>query len=198
MDVNIKKSDMGGQGSHWWGILRNGEGNYGMSPLQEDIISELEPKMFRFIWVQECLQWVHNKKISSMSLSQRSGLDSSEFRNASNESTARRYHQWTWAKFRFRVFWVQESLFQWSHEEFNIGGVLPEEFHLELTYQFILSSRHSPGINFRQLPFTFTSIPSTPPFFLFFPQVGLIKKSHMAPSSLCVHIHLLSTVNRHR
>ena len=52
--------------------------------------------------------------------------------------------------------------------------------HLELTYQFVLSTWHSPGINLRWLLFNFPSIPSTPPSFCLAPSlVALFQNSHM-------------------
>ena len=43
------------------------------------------------------------------------------------------------------------------------------------------------------LLFYFSSIPSAPPFFLFFLLVALTQNCHMMSSLLCVHIHLLSS-----
>ena len=54
--------------------------------------------------------------------------------------------------------------------------------HLELIYQFILSSRHSPGINLRWFPFNFSSIPSGSTF---------LKLSHGAVLTVCSHIFTL-------
>ena len=59
--------------------------------------------------------------------------------------------------------------------------------HLEFAYQFILSSRQSPGINLRSVPFNFPIIPSTPPLFLSYTIPGCTspKLSHGAVFTLC-------------
>ena len=66
--------------------------------------------------------------------------------------------------------------------------------HLELSYQFVLSSRHCPSINLRWFSFNFPSIPSPPsPFCVIPPLVVILQNSHMVQSVLCVHIHFLSS-----
>ena len=47
--------------------------------------------------------------------------------------------------------------------------------HLKLSYQFILSSRHNPGINLRYFPFNFPYIPPLLPSSCYFPCWLLLK-----------------------
>ena len=65
--------------------------------------------------------------------------------------------------------------------------------HLELSYQFVLPSRHSPGI-FPRFPFNFPSITFNPPPSCLEPTlVALFRIYYMVLSLPCVHIHLLSS-----
>ena len=57
---------------------------------------------------------------------------------------------------------------------------------IELAYQFILSSRHSPGINLRYLPFIPCPLPVLHPPWWFL-------NCHVASFLLSVYIHLLSS-----
>ena len=62
-----------------------------------------------------------------------------------------------------------------SHIHLSIKSFTEIRDCVELSYQFILSSKHSPNINLRLFSLNFCSIPSTPHFFLFLPWWLLLK-----------------------
>ena len=65
-------------------------------------------------------------------------------------------------------------------------------YHLELFYQFIVSSRHSCGVNLRSFPFNFPFMLFIHPFFLFLPLVALTQNCHMLlPYCMFTYIYCL-------
>ena len=101
---------------------------------------------------------------------------------------------------KFRIFWVifqmiiltqtvnSTGIIRRVGDPFNscwkvcvLHNLLPNtdhitHCHLELAYQFVLSSRHSPGINFRWYLF---NLPSTPPLFVLHPLWRYFSKTLM-------------------